>query len=335
MQISVVIPTCNRKARLLSLLQDLNHSSYPIQEVIVVDSGDDQLSVSECASFNNLHLQYVRSEKSVCFQRNTGIQKAASEWILLCDDDIEIGNDYLEKLTAHIISNPEAGAVSGLWLQKEKGEWTATYPECSSLRLIWKFLFQLSIWGEIKCSSNNFLLKRINQHYKKKGNHISKAGWPVITNFSGEYFTVPVYSLGASIVKKEWLLQSPFDEVLDRYGIGDNYGVIAGFPSAIIHVINSAFVYHHQETVNRLQKPLQYYRRVLALDYFITSKKKLEGIKRRWLLWSLTGNLFDFIFSGNRMMIRPALKSIWKIATGSNPYFEATKQARKVEEVFF
>jgi len=334
MQISVVIPTCNRKLRLLSLLQNLNESSCPVHEVIVIDSGEDSISTNEFALFKNLSLRYIQSEKSVCVQRNTGIQKAASEWIFLCDDDIEIGKGYLEKLVSHISSNPEAGAVSGLWLQKEKGEWTATYPEHSALRLLWKFFFQLSIWGEINCSSNNFLLQRIRQHYKKKGNHISKAGWPVITDFSGDYFITPVYSLGASLVKKEWLLQSPFDEVLDRYGIGDNYGVTAGFPVAGIHVVNNALVYHHREPVNRLQRPLQYYRRALALDYFIKSKKELNRIKKRWLLWSLTGNLLDFILSGNRIMFKPAVKSIWKIASGPNPYRVAAKQSRKIEEVF-
>src|SRR5687768_17940800 len=63
------------------------------------------------------------------------------------------------------------------------------------------------IWGEIKCS------KKFSRYYQQKGNHISKAGWPVLTNFTGEYFTTPVYSLGAALVKKQWLLHSPFDEV--------------------------------------------------------------------------------------------------------------------------
>jgi hypothetical protein len=64
----------------------------------------------------------------------------------------------------------------------------------------------------------------------RKGNHISKAGWPVISDFSGDYFKTPLYSLGASLVRRDWLLRSPFDEVLDRHGIGEHYGVIAGFP---------------------------------------------------------------------------------------------------------
>jgi hypothetical protein len=198
--------------------------------------------------------------------------------------------------------------------------------------LFWKYFFQLSIWGEIKPAANNGLIKKIKTYYQKKGNHISRAGWPVLTDFSGDYFTTPVYSLGASLVKKEWLIHSPFDEVLDRFGIGDNYGVIIDFPVPAIHVLNHAVVYHHQEPMNRLQRSLQYYRRALALDYFIRTKKNLAGVKRSWLLWSLTGNLLRFIFSGNWRMLKPGFKSIWKIASGQNPYFTAAKKKEKVIE---
>ena len=108
---------------------------------------------------------------------------------------------------------------------------------------MWQYVFKLSIWGEINCG-NNFIAKRIKEYYQQTGNHITKAGWPVITNFSGEYFITPLYSLGASLIPKDWLVQSPFDEVLDPHGIGEHYGVIAGFPLQQIHVLNNTFVYH-------------------------------------------------------------------------------------------
>jgi hypothetical protein len=141
--------------------------------------------------------------------------------------------------------------------------------------------FRLGIWGPINCSANNLVIRKIKQYYQRKGNHITKAGWPVITDLSSDHFFVPVYSLGGSLVKKEWLLNSPFDEVLDRHGIGENYGVIAGLPGAGIHVLNNTCVYHQHETTNRLMQPLQYYRRVLTLDYFIQTKRTLKNIKRR------------------------------------------------------
>jgi len=332
MEISVVIPTCDRKSRLLSLLRNLNDSSHPINEVIIVDSGEDRLVPSDYSTFLNLRINYLKSEKSVCTQRNIGIRNAGSPWIFLCDDDLELPGDFLQKLASHANKHPNVAAVSGLWLQQVQKKWQATFPENSSFQLFWKFIFQLGIWGEINCSADNIVMRRIKQYYKTKGNHISKAGWPVITDFSGDYFTTPVYSLGASLIKKEWLVVSPYDEVLDRHGLGDNYGVAMGLPAPGIHVLNSALAYHHQEATNRLQKPLQYYRRTLALHYFIKTKKNLKRTKTRWLIWSLAGNLSIFLFSENKIMVRAALKSIWIIATGQNPYYKAAKRKQKVIE---
>jgi glycosyltransferase involved in cell wall biosynthesis len=332
MQISLVIPTVDRKTRLLSLLVSLDRSTYPIHEVIIVDSGNDRLASDEYSAIKNFPIYYISSERSVCIQRNTGIRQAKSEWIFLCDDDIEIPADYLQKLSIHIDNYPGIGAISGLWLQKNGNAWTAGYPETSAKQLLWKYIFSLGIWGPINCSANNLVIRKIKQYYQHKGNHITKAGWPVITDLSSDHFFAPVYSLGGSLVKKEWLLNSPFDEVLDRHGIGENYGVIAGFPDAGIHVLNSTCVYHQHETINRLMQPLQYYRRVLTLDYFIQTKKTLKNIKRRFLLWSLIGNMISFIFSGNRSMRQAGFKSMWDVLWNKNPYPKAAKNNKKIIE---
>ena len=331
MQISVVIPTCNRPHRLLLLLNNLDVSLCPPREVIIVDSGEMMLEASEYASFSKFSIVYLRSEKSVCIQRNLGIRKAQSEWIFLCDDDIEVPADYLQKIGEHVDRYPEAGAVSGLVLQKEGAEWKSSYPIHSASQLLWKFVFQQTIWGEIECKRKNILTTKITSFYERRGNHISKAGWPVITNLSGDYFLCPIYGLGASVIKKEWLMKSLYAEVLDRHGIGDNYGVAINFPQKI-HVLTKAFVYHHQETINRLHRPLQFYRRVLALDFFVRKNENLQFVRKAWLLWSLTGNLLESIFVRDRVMIRPILKATWKIICGNNPYYKASIENKKVVE---
>jgi glycosyltransferase involved in cell wall biosynthesis len=320
MEISVVIPTYNRRKRLLSILNNLKNSAYPVSEVIIVDSGQEKLSASELEGLSGLDITYIDSTPSVCIQRNLGISKAKSAWIFLCDDDIEIPADYLSKLSNHILENPVAGSVSGLVLQKNKGEWVAKYPVVSTRELLWKYIFKLSIWGEINCK-NNMLTRMIKSYYQKKGNHITKAGWPVITDFSGKFFKTPVFGLGASLVRKDWLIQSPYDEVLDAHGIGDNYGVAAGFPQMVIHVVTDAFVYHHQEETNRLNRPLQYFRRVLAMDYFRRAKKSLKHVRKIWLTWSLFGSLFSFIISANWKMVWAAFKSMLLITFNRNPYY--------------
>ncbi|HYK46881.1 MAG TPA: glycosyltransferase family 2 protein, partial [Parafilimonas sp.] len=318
MQISVVIPTCNRKKRLLFLLGCLNKSEFLFHEVIVVDSGDDRLSAAEVTTFNKLLIKYISSERSVCIQRNIGIRTAESSWIFLCDDDVEVPVDYIEKLAGHINAHAETGAVSGLFLQKQGDEWTAKYPVASFAALCWKYIFKLSMWGEITCRDNLFIT-RLKRYYVRKGNHISKAGWPVITDFSGDYFKTPLYSLGASLIRRDWLLRSPFDEVLDRHGIGEHYGVITGFPSKTVDVLNTACVYHHEEQSNRIKKSLQYYRRVLTLDYFRRTSAQRE-VKKFWLLWSLLGNLLMFIGKGNWLMIKATSKVMFAIGSDRNPY---------------
>lgn len=332
MDISVVIPTCNRKQRVLQLLENLHHSTHPLREVIIVDSGEDRLTAENFAAFTGLPIRYLRAEKSVCIQRNKGIQAAGGEWIFLCDDDIEMPADYLQKIADHVQKHPEAGAVSGLVMQWVDEEWKANYVIHSSLALVWSYIFQLSLWGEIRCRNNNFLVKKITRYYQRKGNHITRAGWPVVTDFGGDYFYTPIYGLGASVVKRDWLLYSPYEEVLDRHGMGDNYGVNIGFPAMGVHVLNEAFVYHHREPENRLIRPLQYYRRMLALHYFIKTKSTLRIASKPWLLWSLTGNILTFIRMRDRNMVRAALKTYWQIIWEKNPYYRAAKTNQKVVE---
>ncbi|MBS1615198.1 MAG: glycosyltransferase [Bacteroidetes bacterium] len=329
MQLSVVIPTCNRHSRLVALLTGLLHSEHPIHEVIIVDASDMPLPPENLAAFHALNILYLRSEPSVCIQRNMGIHAAASPWVFLCDDDIEMPADYLIKLVGYAAAHPEAGAISGTVLQVEKERWVGTYPIRSGKELVLKSLFGLSIWGRIECSSNNRLVQRIKTRYQRRGNHIAKSGWPVLTHFSTTGFITPVYGLGASIIRREWLLASAFDEVLDPHGIGDNYGVAMGFPDRAIHVFPEAYVYHHQEAQGRLEKELSYYRRALALDYFIRTGRSAASANRLWLFWSLWGNFFVFFLKGQHTFLRPALLACGKVLTGSNPYLKAARHGLK------
>jgi hypothetical protein len=141
-----------------------------------------------------------------------------------------------------------------------------------------------------------------------------------------------VFGLGASVIRKSWLEHSPYDETLDKYGIGDNYGVSIGFPETGIQILNNAFVYHHQERMNRLQHPLQYYRRVLALEYFIRTKKELKNVRRISFVWSLFGNILVFLFSGNWLMVDTAKKTFFRVIFRKNPYAEAAASNKTIIE---
>jgi len=322
LDISVVIPTCNRRERLLAQLRRLCGSTHPVREVLVVDSSDDKLAAADLAPFSSLPVRYIEAPRSVCIQRNIGIRAASSPWILLLDDDNELPADYLARLSDHIAAHPEAGAVSGLVLEPRDGDWHAQFPETSDLVLLWKYLFKLGLWGELHPRSR--LGQMVAARYRSAGNHLAKSGWPVIVEMEAPFFRVPIYTLGASLVKQQWLLASPYDETLESHGLGDNYDVAIGFPDEGIHVLADVHVRHHHAPENRLAAATAAERRMLALDYFIRTRPSLaaRGVRPAWFLWSLVGAAVLHGAGGHGAMARAFGRTLWEVIRGRNPYLD-------------
>jgi glycosyltransferase involved in cell wall biosynthesis len=333
--ISAVIPTRNRPDRMISVLSTLQNQLFLPSEIIIVDSSDDSsYRHTLMKKFYSLPLIWITSAPSVCIQRNAGINQASCEWVLLCDDDIELDTNYLQTLTSHIESNPDCGAIAGRLLQKEEQHWVDQYPVKSFYDLTWRFIFQYSVWGSfdsIKVSSwQESMFAFMKNWYSKRGNSVSAAGWPLITDWGKDSFCTKIYSLGANLIRRDWLLKSPYDEVLDRSGIGDNYGVALGFPGHLpIRVIASTHAYHHRAEENRLARNVSHYRRILALQYFL----KRSGQKRvahAWFLWSLFGKTLAFTFKGDWKMMKATLKAMGLILVGRNPYWNGHGIGKKV-----
>jgi len=327
-KISAVIATRNRKDSLYRTLRALSNQSYKLQEVIIVDSSDEKLDDTELSTtFDGLNIKYFTSEPSVCVQRNIGIRKSTSDYIFICDDDIEPEPEYVLALSNYIESNSLVHAVSGFIMQKnENEEWVSQYPPKSSANLLFTLIFQLSIWGEVdEKVLSSFWIKPIIGFYKKRGNSLSFAGWPIITAFKNSFFKTNLYGLGASIIIKELLLNNPFDEVLDQYGIGDNYGICIGFPDKV-NVLTNTFVFHYKDSENRLDITIAYYRRVLALHYFMKKSRRFNFINTLWLIWSLIGSMILFVKNHQFKLARAALKSIIAIVTFNNAYYTGSKK---------
>lgn len=333
-KVSVVIPTRNRLDSLLKVLSCLSKQTYPLAEVIIVDASDSKFDEGNIKpSFSSLNISYLASKPSVCIQRNLGIKLASAPYIFLCDDDIEFSEEYVSQLM-HFIDKNNANAVSGIILQRDNGEWVYQYPPKSFSHFLFSYLFQHSVWGNIGGIKLNWVQKPfyqlVKKKYEKRGNTITRAGWPLIVDFSEPVFRTSFYGLGASIVKREWLINSPYDEVLDSHGIGDNYGVAMNFPEEMaIHVVAEVKAYHHQIMNNRLGAELTYYRRVLALHYFLIKGEKAKFSNRLWLIWSLLGNVLFHNSSNYRKATRAALRLI---IFRRNPYWLAHLEGKKCVE---
>jgi glycosyltransferase involved in cell wall biosynthesis len=93
-KVTVIIPTLNRYPYLKDVFRDLEKQDYKNFEVIVVDQ-TDPLNRSMYEGWK-LDLTLIeQQEKALWLARNTAIQQAKGEWILLYDDDSLVDEHWI------------------------------------------------------------------------------------------------------------------------------------------------------------------------------------------------------------------------------------------------
>ena len=117
-QVSVVIPTCNRRAILERCLEALASQTHPSYEVIVVDdcSDDDtpELLTEFAAGHPPLRFRPLRNHSHLGANpsRNRGIRAAAGDFVAFLDSDCIAEPDWLERLTDGF-ADDRVAAVTG------------------------------------------------------------------------------------------------------------------------------------------------------------------------------------------------------------------------------
>lgn len=326
--VTAVIPTRNRLESLKRCLESLARQTYPIKEIIVVDASDTPITRQSLEVIAR-GLQVLHDTPSVCKQRNRGIQFATGTHILLCDDDIELPPDYVAVLTAHLLTNRNVAAISGTVAEPSPSGFRPAESASLSLpKLLWKFLFHLTVWADVNSIKTSAIgtipMKLLKAYYNTKGNTFTPAGWPLLTQISGESLSVSLYGLGASIVRRDVLLATPFDETLDAHGIGDNYWIAINLPTPIV-VLRTVMAYHHRSQKNRATITDAYQKRILALDYFMTKSRRFNAAHRVMLLWSLVGNLISQTSRLDFKRTHATLRAGFLILSRRNPYVVARR----------
>ena len=108
MNISVIIPTFNRKKTLKRAIQSVLMQSYTPYEIIVIDDGSDD-GTKEWLKDNFPNVKYIYQMNSgVSSARNKGIKFARGDWIALLDSDDEWLPSKLKDQANEIELNPAA-----------------------------------------------------------------------------------------------------------------------------------------------------------------------------------------------------------------------------------
>ncbi len=95
-EISVIIPSRNRKHYIEQLLIDLKAQTLLINEIIVVDQSHERYNLKDCKYF---HINSLGPSKA----RNFGISKSTGDIIVFLDDDIRIEPNFIEELVTPIL----------------------------------------------------------------------------------------------------------------------------------------------------------------------------------------------------------------------------------------
>ena len=108
--IAVAIATTGRPEVVQEALEDLRHQTRGYDELMVCPAKDGDIFEDKVEALGGV---IVRGKKGLTSQRNTILRELKSDIVLFLDDDFFLAPDYLEKLEAVYLSEPEAVMVTG------------------------------------------------------------------------------------------------------------------------------------------------------------------------------------------------------------------------------
>lgn len=102
--VSVIVPVYNAQTTLSRCLDSLISQTYDNYEIILVDDGSKDMSLSICQVYANANGKikvYHKKNGGVSSARNCGIQLAKGEWVTFCDADDWVAADWLERFVCN------------------------------------------------------------------------------------------------------------------------------------------------------------------------------------------------------------------------------------------
>jgi glycosyltransferase involved in cell wall biosynthesis len=135
MDISIVIPVFNEEAFLEQSLTSLVTQTYPIKELIIVDDGSTDNSITIANSIAKKYAfikivmpsvsgQHQPGQKVIhAFER--GFSMLSTSWDVICkfDADVVFPENYIEALANSFLQNSKLGMFGGVLQIKKSGSW--------------------------------------------------------------------------------------------------------------------------------------------------------------------------------------------------------------------
>ncbi len=272
---SVIIPTRNRNNLLIELVHTIPTSSQYLNEIIIVDSSDQNNS----KNYINNKVKYIHTEvKSAAIQRNIGIQNlnSTSEITFFLDDDVRIPPLYFESIIKNFIE-PEIVGVSGLAVNLSK---PIIRNPPSGISGCFKKIFLLD------SSSDGVLLPSainipVRVPTKERENKV-KVDWLI----------------GCSAWRTEILRKIKFDDFFTGQSIGEDVLLSAKIRSLGTLIVDPSVVINHLESNLARPDEFEFFEMWIFNRYQISRQLKLSPLNLAFH-WANLGKLISLALAKN------------------------------------
>ncbi len=125
--VSIIIINWNGGSVFKDCLTSLSQITYPNWELVVVDNGstDESLSFAKNFSLAKVKVQILENKTNVGFApaNNQGFEVSRGEYVLLLNNDTKVEKDFLTKMVAKMESDPTIGVMQPKIYMMDKPEY--------------------------------------------------------------------------------------------------------------------------------------------------------------------------------------------------------------------
>lgn len=124
-KVSVIVPVYNTEKYLQRCIDSLLRRSYKNVEFIFVDDGstDNCLDILEMSKKKDNRIKIIKQvNEGPSAARNTGVKNSRGKYIMFCDSDDTVTENWCEVLVNAIEEYPDAWIISGVNIVNENGE---------------------------------------------------------------------------------------------------------------------------------------------------------------------------------------------------------------------
>ncbi|MCB9111277.1 MAG: glycosyltransferase family 2 protein [Anaerolineales bacterium] len=271
MKVSVIICTRNRFDDFTKTLPSIAAQSRLPDELIVVDSSDEERLEEYLSSMKFPFLvRYFHTQPGLTLQRNYSIRECANDLLFFFDDDVDLDKNYLAEVEKVFASDVDhtIGAVGG--------KIANTPPQTLRMRFeIAFFSFIRTFFGIVGTRNGKFYPSGMPSHPRK--------------NQSSGY--IECLSGCCMAFRREVFEKAKFDEALAHYGLMEDVDISkqtldAGYK---IYYQTSATLIHNESPMNRLK--VQQWAEMSVVNYDYLFRKNWSKNSWRWLFyyWALIG----------------------------------------------